>query len=182
MFSLADDVDIDPCIACDYCTLGDGCIIDDAMQDVYDMLDEADSLTIVSPVYFAGPPAQLKALLDRLQRYYNESYVKGVRPEVKIPAELFVLGDGGDPHGIDPLAAIVRSSLAVAGYGLEQVHACIGFDHDALHASAQAWSPNGVASACEDTPVDESAQADEIALPNRNAHACGCAHTDGGTR
>ncbi|WP_180326490.1 flavodoxin family protein [Raoultibacter phocaeensis] len=137
LFSLADDIDVDPCIACDYCELGEGCIIEDAMQDLYALLDEADSLVVVSPIYFAGPPAQFKAVLDRFQRYFWTD----VRTKPKRPAELFAIGDGGDPHGFDPLTGIVRSALAVAGYRLGAVHDCVGKTHDELYAIAAAWEP-----------------------------------------
>lgn len=46
------------------------CIIDDDMNEVRKHLDAADELIVVCPVYFASVPAQMKALLDRLQPYY----------------------------------------------------------------------------------------------------------------
>lgn len=137
LFSLADDIDVDPCIACDYCKLGEGCIIEDAMQDLYEMLDEADDLIVVSPVYFAGPPAQFKAVLDRFQRYFWTDF----RAKPKRPAELFAIGDGGDPHGFEPLVGIMRSALAVAGFQVEAVHDCVGRSIDELRAFAAAWEP-----------------------------------------
>lgn len=137
LFSLADDIDVDPCIACDYCKLGEGCIIEDPMQDLYGMLDEADSLAIVSPIYFAGPPAQFKAVLDRLQRYFWTDF----RSRPKRPAELFAIGDGGDPHGFEPLVGIVRSSLAVAGFRVEAVHDCVDRSPEQLLALAASWEP-----------------------------------------
>ncbi|BDE97446.1 flavodoxin family protein [Raoultibacter timonensis] len=137
LFSLADDIDVDPCIACDYCKLGEGCIIEDPMQDLYGMLDEADSLAIVSPIYFAGPPAQFKAVLDRLQRYFWTD----LRTRPKRPAELFAIGDGGDPHGFEPLVGIIRSSLAVAGFHVEAVHDCVDRSPEQLQVLAASWEP-----------------------------------------
>lgn len=46
------------------------CVIDDDMNEVRKHLDAADELIVVCPVYFASVPAQMKALLDRLQPYY----------------------------------------------------------------------------------------------------------------
>lgn len=137
LFSLADDIDVDPCIACDYCELGEGCIIEDAMQDLYALLDEADSLVVLSPIYFAGPPAQFKAVLDRFQLYFWTD----ARTKPKRPSELFAIGDGGDPHGFEPLVGIVRSALAVAGFSLDAVHDCVDRTHDELCAMAAAWEP-----------------------------------------
>jgi multimeric flavodoxin WrbA len=85
-------------------------------------LDEADELHVVSPVYFAGPPSQFKALLDRLQPHYW----KNTRTLPKRPAYLHVVGEGGDPHGFEPLVTICRSALSVAGFTLETVTPYIG--------------------------------------------------------
>lgn len=114
---------IAPCEGCDACReleerrgrtiegapAGDGaddcdpirCIIDDDMAEIYPLIDAADELIVVSPVYFAGAPAQLKALLDRLQPYFWTD----ARRLSKRPAILHVVGEGGDPHGFDPLWA-----------------------------------------------------------------------------
>lgn len=94
------------------------CVIDDDMSEVRKHLDAADELIVVSPVYFAGAPSQLKALMDRLQPYYWS----GVRRQThKRPLILHVVGEGGDPHGIDPLVGTVRSAFAVAGFSLSRV-------------------------------------------------------------
>lgn len=98
------------------------CAIDDDMQEIYELIDAADEITVVSPVYFAGPPSQLKALLDRLQPYYWTN----ARAEEKRPAVLHVVGEGGDPHGFSALVSIVRSALAVAGFRLETAFDWVG--------------------------------------------------------
>lgn len=98
------------------------CAIDDDMQEIYELIDAADEIIVVSPVYFAGPPSQLKALLDRLQPYYWTN----ARAEEKRPAVLHVVGEGGDPHGFSALVSIVRSALAVAGFRLETVFDWVG--------------------------------------------------------
>ena len=120
---------IEPCQGCDACKAlaalaaggeeaEDGqadeaprrCVIDDDMAEVYELIDAADELVVVSPVYFAGAPAQLKALLDRLQPYFWTDE----RHREKRPATLHVVGEGGDPHGFEPLVGVVRSSLSCA--------------------------------------------------------------------
>ena len=92
------------------------------MRELYALLDDADELVVVSPVYFAGPPAQLKALLDRLQPYFWSD----ARADAKRPAVLHVVGEGGDPHGFEPLVGIVRSALACAGFALLTVYDWVG--------------------------------------------------------
>ncbi len=62
------DCDIAPCIGCNTCFAREGnrCFREDDMTRVYEMLCEADTLIIASPVYFYGVSAQLKAVIDRL--------------------------------------------------------------------------------------------------------------------
>ena len=135
------EIEVGPCIACDACRekspiiLKDDngrevtverhrCIFDDDMQTLYDLLDDADEVSVVSPIYFSGAPAQLKCLLDRLQPYYWASN-RGHAPE-KRPATLHVIGEGADPHGHEALVSEVRSALAVAGFRLERVLDWVG--------------------------------------------------------
>lgn len=104
------------------------CVIADDMPEVRKHMDAAGELIVVSPVYFAGAPSQLKALLDRLQPYYwSDARQRGA----KRPACLHAVGEGGDPHGIEPLVGSVRSALAVAGFELAEVldwRGCIDAD------------------------------------------------------
>ena len=95
---------------------------DDDMQDIYALLPDADELIVVSPVFFSGAPASMKAVLDRLQPHFWA----GSRKAPKRPATLHVIGEGGDPHGYDPLVSEVRSALAVAGFRLERVLDWVG--------------------------------------------------------
>lgn len=155
-------LDISGCVGCDACRenvariaeageddeVAPPCAIEDDMLELYELIDAADELTVVSPVYFAGPPSQLKALLDRLQPYYWSE----ARKQEKRPAVLHVVGEGGDPHGFDALISIVRSAVAVAGFKLETVYDWVG-------------------------KIDEAgeivAEASEIALGEDAAVACG---------
>jgi multimeric flavodoxin WrbA len=42
---------IQPCTGCNSCKSGDGCIIQDSMEDLCDTLAEADALVFGSPIY-----------------------------------------------------------------------------------------------------------------------------------
>lgn len=143
-------LDISGCVACDWCrrqAAGEldeeevakkaadassddapaprHCRVRDDMDDVYPLIDTADELIVVSPVYFASAPAQLKALLDRFQPYFwTKTRAR------KRPATLHVVGEGGDPHGFDPLVGSVRSAAAVAGFRLERVLDWVGKIND----------------------------------------------------
>ena len=95
-------MDVSGCNGCEFCKTNDGCIIEDDMTQFIDDLDTAERVFLVSPIYFAGAPSQLKAVLDRLQPFfwpYLERRKRGEPLPAKRPLSLFVVGDGGDPHG-----------------------------------------------------------------------------------
>ena len=94
-------------------------------------LQAADALALVAPVYFSGPPSQLKAVLDRMQPLWCQRYLLGQRPvrplECRRPLDLFVVGAGGDPFGHDALVSCARSSLRMADFELHATHDLVGF-------------------------------------------------------
>ena len=47
------ELNISPCKGCLGCTKGGGCVVADDMQQVYDMLKQADALVLGSPIYMA---------------------------------------------------------------------------------------------------------------------------------
>lgn len=174
---------IEPCQGCDACkalaaraaggeAAEDGqtdeaprrCVIDDDMAEVYELIDAADELVVVSPVYFAGAPAQLKALLDRLQPYFWTDE----RHREKRPATLHVVGEGGDPHGFEPLVGVVRSSLSCAGFALKRVLDWVGRIDEEGEITAEAVEhplaplPGRSASApAASTPLGDAESADD---------------------
>ncbi len=67
------DLTINPCIGCEYCREHNGrCFRDDAMQDLYPRIREADGYIIGTPVYWWGPSAQLKLFLDRWYAFLGD--------------------------------------------------------------------------------------------------------------
>lgn len=116
------------CNGCEYCRNHDGCVIGDDMGEVLSILERADVLLVISPVYFAGAPSQFKAILDRFQPLYwrrKEARASGEELPAKRPAYVCIVGDGGDPHGYDPLVTTLRSALALAGFQIANVQAFI---------------------------------------------------------
>ena len=61
------DMDIGGCIECGNCDATGECVVEDDMQQVYPLLDEADVIILASPMFFYSMPAQPKALIDRCQ-------------------------------------------------------------------------------------------------------------------
>ena len=63
---------IKPCLACDGCIDDGRCVIDDDFQHVRDSILSSDALVLATPVYFGAVSAQLKALIDRCQSFWNQ--------------------------------------------------------------------------------------------------------------
>lgn len=67
---------IRPCISCGFCiTHPDQCVLEanDEVGWLFDKIRAANTLIIASPIFFYGPPAQLKSFIDRSQKYWNSS-------------------------------------------------------------------------------------------------------------
>ncbi|MCI9414593.1 MAG: NAD(P)H-dependent oxidoreductase [Clostridiales bacterium] len=87
-----------PCDDCRYCYHADGCSKPD-LKEFYAELEEADGLLLVTPVYNRSFPAPLKALLDRTQRYWAARFIRGIRPPVDRPKQVFLLTASGAESG-----------------------------------------------------------------------------------
>jgi arsenate reductase len=67
--------DISPCQECNNCEKKGFCLIDDDMQEIFPLLRKADIVVMGTPVFFYGPTAQMKALIDRCQTMWARKYV-----------------------------------------------------------------------------------------------------------
>ena len=82
---------INGCLACEYChTKGHGaCVQKDDMQQIYDLLKEAEMLVLASPIYYHGITGQLKCVIDR---FYSAAYPTKP-PHLKKVAMILSSGD-----------------------------------------------------------------------------------------
>ena len=64
------DLDIRGCLGCGHCDKAGTCIQQDAMVEVYPLLEQATHIVIASPIYFYGITGQLKLLVDRSQALF----------------------------------------------------------------------------------------------------------------
>ena len=69
------DLNIAPCSNCGGCDKEGRCVIDDDMQTLFTKFEESQTLIVSAPVFFMGPPAQLKAVIDRCQAIWVRKYV-----------------------------------------------------------------------------------------------------------
>ncbi len=67
---------IAPCQGCRFCEKKGFCRQqDDDMGEIYHLLRRADLIALATPMFFYGPPAQLKALIDRAQALWARRYI-----------------------------------------------------------------------------------------------------------
>ncbi|MBW2019857.1 MAG: NAD(P)H-dependent oxidoreductase [Deltaproteobacteria bacterium] len=68
-------MNISPCQECGVCEEESFCPIDDDMQQIYPLLRQADIIVMATPIFFYGPTAQMKTLIDRSQILWARRYV-----------------------------------------------------------------------------------------------------------
>jgi multimeric flavodoxin WrbA len=84
------------CTDCRYCRVNPACIIQDAMQVVYNAMEEADNIILSSPVHFSELSGKMLSLMSRLQVYY---YMRRRREKGQIfnnKNGVLILTGGGD--------------------------------------------------------------------------------------
>jgi len=69
------DLNLRPCQGCGGCDKTGSCVIKDDMTDIYSVVDGADRIFLVSPVYFYGLSAQCKIFGDRMQARWARRYL-----------------------------------------------------------------------------------------------------------
>jgi len=81
------DLNILPCTDCRNCKKGNlVCTVKDDMENIYEKIDQSDVLIFATPIYWFGPSAQMKLLIDRLRPYYGNKRLKGKKAALILPA------------------------------------------------------------------------------------------------
>lgn len=81
------DYIINPCTDCRACKEDDfTCVIDDGMQDLYRKLDNSDFIVFGTPIYWYGPTAVMKMMIDRFRPYFASKKLKGKKAALILPA------------------------------------------------------------------------------------------------
>lgn len=114
-------VNIHPCIACGYCQKADGCAFRDL--DEFDRdLRACDLLVIATPVYNLSFPAQLKAVIDRFQRYFEARFARGIRPAIATHRDAVLLLTMGryDPFAVEICEKTLCQSFSVMNTTLKK--------------------------------------------------------------
>ena len=70
----AGKLNISPCRECCNCSRTGKCIIADDMQEIYEVLIDADFIAVSTPIFFTTVSGYLKAIIDRCQRFWALKY------------------------------------------------------------------------------------------------------------
>jgi multimeric flavodoxin WrbA len=84
------ELNIRECDGCHACWKGKHCSKNDDMLAIYDKIIESDAIVFGTPVYWYGPTALMKALIDRLVYFNcpeNRVKIKGKQAAIVIPFE-----------------------------------------------------------------------------------------------
>ncbi len=81
-------VDIAPCVDCRACKKGSlQCALKDGMQGLYPKLEAADVIVFGTPLYWYGPSAKMKLLIDRLRPFIESKKLSGKKAILIVPSE-----------------------------------------------------------------------------------------------
>ena len=104
-----------PCYDCRHCWTNAECIVNDEMQDVYKMIDEADNFVVASPIYFGNLTGSLLNWASRLQLFWVSRYIRKVEPlSIKNRKGVVILIVNQGKDNIEPAIFAGKDLLAKA--------------------------------------------------------------------
>ena len=111
-----------PCQECGDCDETGACPIPDDMQPVYGKLEDADTLTLASPIFFGSLTAQTKMFIDRCQCYWVAKYILKNTSSKRNKQTGFFLCVGGQNredffHNAEKLVKLFFASLNITYAG-----------------------------------------------------------------
>jgi len=103
--------DLNPCKGCGGCEKTGMCVIKDDVIELYEKVDEADIIFLVTPVYFYGPTAQIKMFIDRFQARWSRKYLlkESTRLEDKRKGYLLATAATKGPRVFEACELIAKS-------------------------------------------------------------------------
>jgi multimeric flavodoxin WrbA len=103
------DLRIRECDGCHVCWTGKPCTKKDEMNDIYAKVEQSHAIVFGTPVYWYGPTALMKALIDRFV-YFNCPENRGKIQRKS--AALVIPFEEEDPETVAPLLAFFEKSLS----------------------------------------------------------------------
>lgn len=117
------DLEYSPCTECEGCKKTGRCVLTDMLGPLFEKLLTHERVVFAYPLFFLGPPAITKALIDRGQFLWIRKYVLGIDP-VKLGEKrkaylLSVGGFKGEEKIFRCNRSILKSFLPVCGLTYE---------------------------------------------------------------
>jgi multimeric flavodoxin WrbA len=107
--------EIHPCNACYSCLETGQCCLKDDLPAVLDAMCEADAIVLASPTYFLGPPACLKALLDRGLSFYSRGDALWGKPALGAVIAGIPGKEGYTKLGVESLLKCLLADIRASG-------------------------------------------------------------------
>ncbi len=104
------------CNACEGCKKSGKCVLNDGLTGVLEDIVHADVVIISTPVYFFGPSAQLKALIDRMYSFC----VQGDKNPLKGKKAILVVTASSPEEAIKPIAAEISKVMQFIGFSVDE--------------------------------------------------------------
>jgi multimeric flavodoxin WrbA len=106
------DYTISLCTDCRACKGGDlTCCLNDEMVQIYPLMEGADVIVFATPLYWYGPSAKMKMLIDRMRPFVENKKLKGKRAVIVVPS-----AEGAKACGL--LVEVFRLSFEYLGVEL----------------------------------------------------------------
>ncbi len=106
------ELEIKPCLDCRTCKKGSfQCPQEDDMTQIYQKLEESDVIVFGTPLYWYGPSAKTKLLIDRLRPYVASKKLLNKKTILVVPSE-----EGA--KACLPLVEMFRNSFGYLGLNL----------------------------------------------------------------
>lgn len=105
------DKKIGPCTACEECFDSGVCTINDDFPELFEKMMSADIVLFASPIYFMGPPAPLKAFIDRCLCGYSSKIRSKRRPKKKRVGAIFLTAGAPDHSMFRGTISIMKALL-----------------------------------------------------------------------
>jgi multimeric flavodoxin WrbA len=81
------DYKIQPCIDCRSCKSGNmNCTVKDDTRFIFNKIEDADVVVMGTPIYWFGPTAKTKLLIDRFRPYFINKKLKGKKGAIILSA------------------------------------------------------------------------------------------------
>ena len=110
---------VHPCTGCGFCSREFGCIFDDAMNELYDVLQHSRIVIIASPLYFSNLPSPLKSIIDRCQVFW-EYYSRGNKPLHQQFGSALLIGGGKYSNMFTPSVITLRHFFNSLNYRFDE--------------------------------------------------------------